>query len=545
MSLVRSERPAEARGGGLALTFSLDTRAAGILLHPTSLPGPYGCGDLGAGARRFVDFLAAAGVTWWQMLPIHPTGGANSPYSTDSAFAGNPLLIDLDELADEGLLARAALRGRSRPAQAARVDYAATDAFRSRCLAAAFAAFRQGGGLEAGPFAQFVRRSGAWLPAYAAFRTLTDRYATAGRRGGRCDWTRWPAQFQRFDAAIVDEAARLDPDRFDFERFVQFLFDRQWQVLRSYAAGRGVALMGDLPIFVNHDSADVWSNPRLFLLDDAGRPKVVSGVPPDMFSRTGQLWGHPLYDWPRHVSSDRRGAGRPFAWWCSRFDVTLQRFDAVRVDHFLGFNRLWAVPGRAKTAMNGSWLPTPGQALLTALKRRAGKLPLVAEDLGVVTPEAFALRDGFDLPGMRILQHAFDPDGRYHQPHNFPRRCAVYTGTHDYPTLATWQEELRGDTRVGEDGWTRRERMDRYTGPSREPLNWRMIRLAFASPANLAIIPMQDVLGLGASARMNTPATVHGNWEWRLAARQLTDRLASKLRDLAEACERTHSRRVD
>jgi len=596
----------------------LDVRACGILLHPTSLPGPYGCGDVGPHARRFIDFLFAAGVRWWQMLPIHPTGEAHSPYSTDSAFAGNPLLIDLDRLADDGLLTRAELRRAARqasrvapagrqtgqPARSSRltsgtaenectapdesgeippifdqaeprgspgfsrerVNYPPVQTLRMEALWRAYRRFVDGGGLNDRAFAAFVGRNRHWLRPYAAFRALKWHYGagaglagTSGRRRagdsaqaearGSLDadareqlasqpWTHWPQRHRRFSQDVIDDARRLQPDRFHFELFIQFTFDRQWRSLRRYAAERGVALMGDLPIFVHHDSADVWSNPELFLLDKAGRPRVVSGVPPDLFSRTGQLWGHPLYDWPRHGATTGRGHRRSFAWWCDRFDVTLERFDAVRVDHFLGFHRFWAVPGRAKTAMRGRWLPTPGRALLSALKRHAGRLPLVAEDLGVVTPGAFALRDDFGLPGMRILQHAFDPDGRYHQPHNHPRRCAVYTGTHDYPTIAAWYDAVRDDARTGDDGLTIRQRLERYTGAKSADVHWTMIRLAFASPANLAIIPVQDVLGLPASARMNTPATVEGNWEWRLPERRLTARLARRLRDLAATFER-------
>ena len=497
--------------------FTFAQRAAGALLHPTSLPGPHGCGDLGPGAYRFVDFLAAAGQRWWQMLPVGPTPDNGAPYSAHSAFAGNPLLISLDALARDGLLTRAELTP-ERAMSPGRVDFPATIAFRMDRLRRAYARFAQAGGFARPAFARFVTTEAAWLAPYALFCAL--RRVHRGR-----PWTNWAT----VRAAVSQNRALRD--EFSFTLFAQFTFDQQWSALRRYANDRGVGLIGDSPIFVSHDSCDVWAHPRLFDLDAAGRPKTKSGCPPDMFSKTGQLWGHPQYRWPQHQATG-------FAWWLARFARLFSLFDAVRIDHFLGFYRVWAVPGRARTAQHGRWVRVPGGELLTALRRRLGPQEILAEDLGVVTPQAVALRERFGFPGMRILQSAFDREGdRYNQPHAFPPNCVVYSGTHDNDTTVGWLERLRRDNRRPRrrGALTPYRRVLRYLGTTGREIHWDFIRLALASPANTAIVPVQDLLGLGNEARMNLPATTRGNWQWRLLAGQLTPRIAARLRDLAAA----------
>lgn len=509
----------------MSARFTLAARAAGVLLHPTSLPGPHGTGDLGPAARELVDFLAAAGCTWWQMLPVGPVDATGSPYSAASAFAGNPLLISLELLRDEGLLQRreVAARPAGRPD---RLDFAAARAFRLPRLRRAFERFRAAGGLRSPAWAAFIRAESGWLGAYAAF--CAQRAAERGR-----PWVRWgpPPGLRRRQAR---RSGRLERwlEEVSFQLFLQYTFQRQWAALQRYAHARGVGLIGDIPIFVAHDSADVWANAELFDLLPDGRPRTVSGVPPDYFSRTGQLWGHPHYRWARH-----RATG--FAWWLARFRRMFALFDAVRIDHFLGFNRVWAVPGRARTARHGRWVRTPGRALFAALRRRFGRLEVIAEDLGLLVPAAEALRRECGFSGMRLLQFAFgdDRDDRYHQPHTYPRACAVYPGTHDNETTAGWfarlAREHRRRRRPGRLSAYRR--VLRYTGTSGREIHWDFIRLALASPADTAIVPAQDLLGLDNAARMNTPATTAGNWRWRLRPGQLTPRIAQRFRDLVDA----------
>jgi 4-alpha-glucanotransferase len=504
--------------------FFLADRAAGLLLHPTSLPGPHGCGDLGPEAYRFVDFLAAARQRWWQMLPIGPVGPGNSPYSSQSAFAGSSLLISLERLVDDGLLDRSAvvpLRG----ARDDRVAYAAVTRFKLARLRAAFIRFAERGGLTSAAYRHYCTLQAAWLDDHALYTALRRSQSNRG-------WADWPPGLRRRSGGEVRRAAERLHAACDFERFVQYQFDRQWTALRRHAHRAGVALLGDIPIFVAHDSSDVWAHPELFDLDASGRPRTVSGVPPDSFSRTGQLWSHPHYRWNRHKASG-------FAWWVARFRRAFELFDAVRIDHFLGFHRVWAVPGRAKTAQRGKWVKTPGAELFQTLRRRLGRLEIIAEDLGLVTPEAAALRERFGFPGMRLLHFAFGNDAgdRYNQPHTYPYNCVVYPGTHDNDTTVGWFEKLhRADRqRRHGGGLTPYRRVLRYLGTAGREIQWDIIRLAFSSPANTAIIPVQDVLGLDSKARMNVPATMRGNWQWRMLRGRLTPALARRLRDLAEA----------
>ncbi len=482
----------------------LSERSSGVLLHPTSLPGPHGNGDLGPEARAFIDFLQRAGQRWWQMLPVGPCGFGNSPYSSLSAFAGNPLLLSLDALVDEGLLTSVPQRTRLRQD---RVDYQAAARFRDQHVRAAFDRFQsRKKGWDR--FQSFRAGNAAWLPDFSLYTALK-------RAHGGVQWTLWPTPLRARRPKALAEARRQLADELQFHAFEQWQFARQWDALRKYAESRGVALIGDLPIFVAHDSADVWAHPELFQLDAEGMPTVVSGVPPDYFSATGQRWGNPLYRWPL---LKRRG----YAWWIERMQKALERFSAVRLDHFIGFQRYWEIPAACPTAEDGKWMPGPGDSLFQALRRALGPLPLIAEDLGAITPAVKALRDRFELPGIRILQFAFgtDPSAPDFKPHNYPRRAVVYTGTHDNDTTVSWFEQRNHDER---------NQALAYLGARGDEIHWDLIRAALSSVADLAVVPMQDLLGLGAEARMNLPGTAVGNWAWRVSKRALSPALADRL----------------
>ncbi|ROR32813.1 4-alpha-glucanotransferase [Inmirania thermothiophila] len=469
-------------------------RAAGVLCHVTSLPGPDpDGGTLGAEAHRFARWLGEAGLRWWQVLPLGPTHEDRSPYQPLSAFAGDARLIDLEALAAEGWL---------------------DDPHRPR--AEALAAARQR--LEAGAdeaaradYARFCAEAAAWLEDYALFAALRAAH-------GGAPWWRWPAPLRDRDAAALAEAARGLADAVAQVRFEQFVFWRQWRRLREAAAGAGVRLMGDLPIFVALDSAEVWAARGLFDLDAEGRPRTVAGVPPDYFSADGQRWGNPLYRWEVHAADGYR-------WWVRRVGWLLRHFDLVRIDHFRGFAACWAIPAGEPTARNGRWVPGPGRALFDALRKALGPLPLVAEDLGYITDDVVALREGLGLPGMRVLQFAFDGGAdNPHLPHNHARDLVVYTGTHDNDTTLGWFEGL--------DGAVRGRVLD-YLGRPGEPMPWPLVRAALASVAVLAMVPMQDLLGLGAGHRMNRPGTTEGNWRWRFGWAQVPPDLAAQVAALA------------
>ncbi len=494
-------------------------RAAGVLLHPTSLPGPHGCGDLGPAARRFVDFLAEARQHWWQMLPVHPPGKGDSPYNALSAFAGSPLLISLEDLRRDGLLtAREAAPDAALPNGA--VNFPATWRHRNlrlrRAYERAIAQPRWRAALE-----DFREREAAWLEDHALYRALHK--AHRGR-----PWFTWDAPLRRHDAAAL---ARIRPRvtrQMALLAFTQLLFARQWQALRDYAAERQVALLGDVPIFVSHDSADVWAHQEQFILDARGMPSVVAGVPPDAFSRTGQRWGNPLYRWERM----RRGGYR---WWLARLGLACARFDAVRLDHFIGFQRYWEIAAAARTAVRGTFRPGPRDAFFHAARKALGGLPFVAEDLGIVTAEVTALRERFGLPGLRVLQFAFDgdPERNPHLPHVYPRHCVVYTGTHDNDTARGWFAGLSA---------LQRRRVLAYAGGGPAEIHRSLMRLALASVADLAIVPLQDVLGLDNRARMNVPGTPRGNWTWRVPDHYPARRLAEALGLLTEASGRAAPR---
>ena len=482
--------------------FDLSERASGVLLHPTSLPGPHGCGDLGPQARAFARSLSEAGQRFWQMLPVNPPGYGNSPYSARSAFAGNPLLISLDRLVDEGLLQPEALR--DPPAfPRGKVDFAATRAWRERHLASAFAAFSRRAADRA-RYDDFCAGNAPWLDDFALYSAI--KQAEKDR-----PWTEWEPGLRARDGGAMDRARRALRNGIEEQRFQQFVFHRHWQSLREECGRLGVGLIGDLPIFVAHDSADVWANPELFFLDSQGQPLVVAGVPPDFFSKTGQRWGNPLYRWDRLEETG-------FRWWLQRFAQTFAHFDAVRLDHFIGFCRYWEVPGAEPTAQNGRWCPAPGDKMFEAL----GPAQLIAEDLGEVTPEVIALRDRFGFPGMKLLQFAFgtDPQARTFLPYSYERNSVAYTGTHDNDTIVGWFQDQGSPQRSPEQCEKERRNALAYLGvkDGAREIHWDMLRGIWSSVANLAIAPVQDLLGLGNEARMNQPGTVEGNWEWRLQA---------------------------
>jgi 4-alpha-glucanotransferase len=497
----------------------LSERGAGVLLHPTSLPGPGPRGNIGSRARQFVDFLAAAGQRWWQMLPVGPPGYGGSPYSALSAFAGAEELISPERLAEDGLVKRAD-----------------TVTPRLEAVRAARANFRDRGGPEREAFDAFCEANREWLDDFALFRALK-------RAHGDLQWTLWPPPLRDRQPAGLEVARRRLADEIDLHRFEQFRFDEDWAALRRHCARRGIGLMGDIPIFVAHDSADVWQHRELFHLDPAGEPALVAGVPPDYFSTTGQRWGNPLYNWPRLRQSG-------YHWWIERFRAALARFDAVRLDHFIGFVRYWQIPAAKPTAASGKWVRGPGAGLFLALRAALGELPLIAENLGVVTPAVERLRRRLGLPGIRVLQFGFGSDSQSSQflPHNYRRRTVAYTGTHDNDTTVGWFGDPGSPDHGRSPEQTERERraaltylgLDAGSGSGATgDIHWAMIRALHASPANLAMVPMQDLLGLGSQARMNHPGRAEGNWTWRMDEGALTPGLAARLREMTRTYGRT------
>jgi 4-alpha-glucanotransferase len=503
-------------------------RASGILLHIISLPSPHGIGDLGVEAHEFVDALADSSQAIWQVLPIGPTGYGHSPYQSPSAFAGNPLLIDLQELARRGWLDEQSLADVPR-FRADQVEYDRVLAWKTQQLREAFRRFsEQADPLELEQLQTFRTENDAWLADYAFFQALKDHF-------GGVQWTLWPEELRERDpTALAQWSQKLAPD-IDFQRFGQWSFFRQWHLLREHAQQRGVQIVGDVPIFVAHDSADVWAGKHLFLLDPDGVPSVEAGVPPDYFSATGQLWGNPIYDW-------KQMAAEGYAWWIRRIRQAMSLFDLIRLDHFRGFVAHWEVPRGSPTAAPGRWLPGPGAALFTALQKQLGNLPILAENLGVITPPVEQLREEFGLPGMCILQFAFgtDPMAPHYRPHNFVENSVVYTGTHDNDTTVGWFRSQAGEgtTRTADEISRERDYALRYVGTDGYEIHWDFIRLAIASVARLAIFPMQDVLGLGTECRMNMPSTASGNWLWRMRPGEFTREHQFRLLRLAETFER-------
>jgi 4-alpha-glucanotransferase len=509
-------------------------RASGILLHPTSLPSRFGIGDLGVEAYRFADFLVASGQSLWQVLPLGPTGYGDSPYACYSAFAGNTLLISPEKLFAEGLLAQDDLDAiPSLPT--ARVDFERVHQSRESILNKAFARYQRTTDTELrSAFETFAAQNASWLNDYAVFRALKSAH------GGRA-WPEWDRSLARRELAALIHARVELHDQIEAHKFFQFLFFRQWFALKAYCNERGVRVIGDVPIFVAHDSADVWTNPDQFKLEEDGRPIVVAGVPPDYFSATGQYWGNPLYNWERMLADG-------FKWWIERVRATLQTVDIARIDHFRGFAACWEIPGGDSTAERGRWVEAPGRELFDAIRRALGVVPIIAEDLGVITPDVEKLRDDFGFPGMRILQFAFSSDTKnIDLPHNYHRNVVVYTGTHDNDTTAGWFNSVAGagSTRSEAQITAERDLCKRYLNTGGEEIHWDFIRAALASVADTALLPLQDLLGLGTAARMNLPNSTKGNWTWRFESGALTDAEAVRLRGLTETFGRIRRHEVE
>ena len=468
-------------------------RTSGVLLHPTSLPGPDGIGDLGVGARRFVDWLAEHGQGLWQVLPLGPTGFGDSPYQTLSALGGNPLLISCEQLAQMGWLTDADFDARP-DLSADRVDFGRVIPWKNALLDRAWERFRDAGDHAA--WRAWGEREAHWLEDVALFMAIKED------QDGK-PWNEWPRALVQRRSRDLDQVRERLTDRVDAHRFRQWLVDVQWQELRLYAAARGVRLMGDVPIFVAYDSCDVWANPEYFQLQEDGRPTHVAGVPPDYFSPTGQLWGNPLYDWDHLASAGYR-------WWIARLQRCLDQVDLVRLDHFRGFAAHWEVPATASTAETGRWVEGPGSKFFAALREELGEdLPLVAEDLGVITPDVNALREAVGLPGMKVLQFAWSGPDNHYLPHSHRRNCVIYSGTHDNDTTRSWWEST---------GEHERHYLQEYLGREITEPHWELIRMGMTSPAHTFIAPLQDVLGLGAEGRMNRPGAADGNWSWRVPA---------------------------
>lgn len=496
------------------MTTASAPRSAGVLLHPTSLPGPFGVGDLGPVAYRWVETLAAMRQSWWQVLPLGPTGAGDSPYQSFSAFAGNVALLSPELLERDGLASNMLWAGQSFPDD--RVDYGKVTAFKKALLRAAWDAFRGGKAAHLrGDFDHYCTAEAGWLDGYARFMAIHESLAGVSL-------TDWPADLLRQNPVAVGAVEAKLASEIGMHRFGQFLFDRQWAALKAFAAERRVEIMGDAPIFVALDSADVWANPDEFLLDPDRHPTVVAGVPPDYFAKDGQHWGNPIYDWERMEQTG-------FAWWVARMLRALKQVDLVRLDHFRGFRQAWHIPAGETTARNGKWVDGPGLKLFERLRVALGGLPFVAEDLGLITPDVDELREHLSLPGMKVLQFMIENPQNLYWPHNYDRKCVAYTGTHDNDTTTGWYAALSAKDR---------NYLAEYIGrPVGDPA-WDLIRLAWSSVAEIAVAPLQDVLSLGGDARMNTPGVAEGNWRWRFRAEAFRPELIHRLAGLTELYNR-------
>lgn len=486
---------------------SLFPRSSGVLLHPTSLPGPYGIGDLGEYAYRFVNWLADAGQSIWQILPLGPTSYGDSPYQTLSAFAGNPNLISLDKLVEAGWLRYEALQ--DVPAfPRERVDFGWIIGWHNEKLTLAYQGFLEHADDKARQaFANWCADNAYWLDDFALFVALKNAHNGS-------PWVEWERDLALYKAKAIAAARAQYAGEIDEQKFRQWVFYGQWLELKYYANRHGVRFFGDIPIFVAHDSADVWANQGDYYLDEKGHPIVIAGVPPDYFSPTGQRWGNPLYRWDVLKKKN-------YSWWVSRFKAILSLVDYIRVDHFRGFDAYWEIPASEETAVNGRWVDGPKHDLFHVLARELGELPIIAEDLGVITPTVEALRDDFGLPGMKVLQFAWSDPTNAFLPHNHPINAVVYTGTHDNNTTVGWW--------ISETNDQTKQFLNEYVARPVHEINWELIRLAFASSAHTAIVPLQDLLGLGSLARMNTPGKESGNWTWRFGAHDLTEEIKHRL----------------
>ena len=490
-------------------------RSGGILLHPTSLPGPYGIGDLGPQAYRFVDWLASTGCKLWQVLPLGPTGYGDSPYQCFSAFAGNPYLISVDLLLRDGLLTPDDLRDKP-DFPASSVDYGWIIPWKLDLLQKAFSRFLSAPDDLRREFDYFCAENASWLDDYALFMAIKEAHG-----GGA--WNGWQKSIRTRKPSAMDKARKEFTDDIRRHSFYQFLFFRQWHDLRKYANDKDIKIIGDIPIFIAYDSADAWSNPDLFFLDEDSLPTVVAGVPPDYFSPTGQLWGNPLYRWDAHQETG-------YAWWIERFRAVLKMVDIIRLDHFRGFAGYYEIPFGSPTAETGRWVPGPGADFLKVLDEKLSDkrteeidLPIIAEDLGVITPDVVALRDGFKLPGMKILQFGFDEPKNPFLPHNYPSHCVAYTGTHDNDTARGWFDTAPE---------AERRYALNYLNTDADHFVWELMRGVWSSVAVYALAPMQDALNLGGYARMNFPSRLGGNWEWRMSEADMNEPLAKRLQGL-------------
>jgi 4-alpha-glucanotransferase len=489
-------------------------RSSGVLLHISSLPGEGGIGSMGKDAYRFVDFLAQTKQKIWQILPLGPVGYGNSPYQCYSAFAGNPMFIDIQQLADDRFISKNVVTNENFKDK--NVEFERVEVWKTNIFHEAFAGFRKNFSRFQDEYHMFMQHNSWWLDDYALFRSLKTKH-------GETVWNTWDKKLVSRNRHSIQEAFKELHAEIDYHRFLQFVFFRQWFKLKNYANSKGVRIIGDIPLYVSLDSVDVWANQDIFLLDERSRPTQVGGVPPDYFSETGQLWGNPVFDW-------ERVAGRDFDWWLARMHFNLKMFDLVRVDHFRGLESFWSVAAEAETAVVGEWLPAKGYELFQKLKEQKGNLNIIAEDLGVITPEVEKLRDDFGLPGMKILQFAFGSDAANENlPHNYSSNFLVYTGTHDNDTTLGWFNSIDKKER---------RMLRKYLQGSGKQLVKNMIEAAWASAACTAIIPMQDVLGLGAEARMNTPGTSSGNWGWRFTWPQIRQNHKVFLKQITEKYNR-------
>ena len=494
-------------------------RSFGVLMHPTSTPGPYGIGDMGSGLYEFIDFLHKSGAKLWQIMPLGPTGYGDSPYACFSAMAGNPLLISPDLLRKEGLLSASDLKAvPCFPREC--VDFGPVINYKYSLYKKAFARFRELSEKEAiaVDYKKFCTGADSkiWLDDFALFMALKEKNNGAV-------WNTWaPSLVKRQSSALAKAGVEL-AESVNFHKFLQYLFMKQWLAVKKYANERGISIVGDIPIFVAYDSSDVWGHPEIFHLDAAGKPTVVAGVPPDYFSETGQLWGNPLYRWDELAKSD-------FEWWVLRVKEVLKMVDIIRIDHFRGFEGCWEVPAGEPTAVKGRWVKTRGREMFKALKSRLGDLPIIAEDLGVITPEVESLRDDFGFPGMKILQFAFSADTKNaYLPHNFDKNCVVYTGTHDNETTLGWFKALPEGIK---------KRVIEYSSGNARSIHDDFIKMAISSVAVFAIVPLQDILGLDNRARMNTPGKASGNWGYRYLEGELISRVEKRLAKLCELYSR-------
>ncbi|HMP72361.1 MAG TPA: 4-alpha-glucanotransferase [Kiritimatiellia bacterium] len=505
-------------------------RESGILLHPTSLPSRYGIGDIGPNAYRFAETLAGMGQHLWQILPHGLTGYGDSPYQSFSTFAGNPLLLSPELLVEDGLLSASALDGYPVFPDDT-VDYGGVIPAKEAVLNSVCRSFdRKATEQQKADYAAFCEANEEWLEDFALFMALKQTHNLE-------PWTTWDPALIRRDPAALGDARKKYKTLIRNAKILQYLFDDQWKRFRSVCHKHGIKIVGDIPIFVAHDSADAWAHKELFYLEENGHPTVVAGVPPDYFSATGQLWGNPLYRWDYHKKTG-------YDWWIRRMRKIFEMVDIVRIDHFRGFEAYWEIPGDAETAINGTWVKGPGHDLFHALKAAFPELPVIAEDLGIITEEVDRLRDDFNLPGMRILQFAFGNDDKAedYRPHNYPPNCVVYTGTHDNDTTVGWFHSEPGGTttRTQEDIDRERWTILNYVQTDGSQIHWDLIALAMRSKANTVVFPLQDVMGLGTEARMNVPGTKSDNWRWRFTWDMLTEDMVARMRQLTESSGRIH-----